>query len=43
VGDLTEYVDGFTDRDWQTLDPTAVDEPVRIALVGLGWFTRDWA
>jgi len=43
VGDLTEYVDDFTDRDWQTLDPTAVAEPVRIALVGLGWFTRDWA
>jgi xylose dehydrogenase (NAD/NADP) len=40
---LAEYVDGFTDRDWQTLDPTTVDEPVRIALVGLGWFTRDWA
>ncbi|GAA0203340.1 D-xylose 1-dehydrogenase Gfo6 [Halobaculum roseum] len=40
---LGEYVDEFTRRDWQTLDPDAVDEPVRIALVGLGWFSREWA
>ena len=43
MGDLAEYVDDFTHRDWQTLDPDAVNEPVRLALVGLGWFTRDWA
>jgi len=43
MGDLTGYVDDFTHRDWQTLDPDAVDEPVRLALVGLGWFTREWA
>jgi xylose dehydrogenase (NAD/NADP) len=40
---LTDYFDDFTRRDWQTLDPDAVDEPVRLALVGLGWFTREWA
>ncbi len=43
MSDLTKYVDGFTRRDWQTLDSTAVDEPVRLAVVGLGWFSRDWA
>lgn len=26
-------------RDWQTVDPDAVD-PVRFAVIGLGWFTR---
>jgi xylose dehydrogenase (NAD/NADP) len=41
--DLDAYFDEFTRRDWQTLDPDAVDEPVRLALVGLGWFTRAWA
>jgi xylose dehydrogenase (NAD/NADP) len=40
---LGDYFDEFTRRDWQTLDPAAVDDPVRIALVGLGWFTREWA
>jgi xylose dehydrogenase (NAD/NADP) len=40
---LRDYFDAFTRRDWQTLDPAAVDDPVRVALVGLGWFTREWA
>ena len=40
---LAEYLDNFTRRDWQTLDPTDVDDPVRIAVVGLGWFAREWA
>ena len=40
---LDDYFDGFTRRDWQTLDPAAVDEPVRLAVVGLGWFARNWA
>ena len=41
--DLAEYLDDFTRRDWQTLDPDAVDDPVRVAVVGLGWFAREWA
>ena len=40
---LAEYLDEFTRRDWETLDPEAVTDPVRIAVVGLGWFARDWA
>ncbi|MCU4719159.1 D-xylose 1-dehydrogenase Gfo6 [Halapricum hydrolyticum] len=40
---LGEYFDEFTHRDWQTRDPTAVSDTVRIAVVGLGWFTREWA
>ena len=42
-GDFAEYLDEFTRRDWETLDPEAVTDPVRIAVVGLGWFARDWA
>ncbi|MFC7095828.1 D-xylose 1-dehydrogenase Gfo6 [Halobaculum marinum] len=40
---LADYLDDFTRRDWQTLDPDAVTDPVRIAVVGLGWFAREWA
>ena len=40
---LAAYLDDFTRRDWQTLDPDDVDDPVRIAVVGLGWFAREWA
>jgi len=40
---LADYLDDFTRRDWQTLDPEAVDDPVRVAVVGLGWFAREWA
>ena len=40
---LAKYLDNFTRRDWQTLHPTDVDDPVRIAVVGLGWFAREWA
>ncbi|WP_277553314.1 D-xylose 1-dehydrogenase Gfo6 [Halobaculum limi] len=40
---LAEYLDEFTRRDWQTLAPDAVDDPVRVAVVGLGWFAREWA
>ncbi|MFB6150520.1 MAG: D-xylose 1-dehydrogenase Gfo6 [Haloarculaceae archaeon] len=40
---IADYFDDFTRRDWQTLDPDEVEDPVRLALVGLGWFTRDWA
>ncbi|MFC7137802.1 D-xylose 1-dehydrogenase Gfo6 [Halobaculum litoreum] len=36
-------LDDFTRRDWQTLAPDAVDDPVRVAVVGLGWFAREWA
>jgi len=38
--DPGSYFDEFTERDWQTAEP---GEPVRIAAVGLGWFTRNWA
>jgi xylose dehydrogenase (NAD/NADP) len=40
---FAEYLDEFTRRDWETLDPGAVTDPVRIAVVGLGWFAREWA
>ena len=40
---FAEYLDEFTRRDWETLDPDAVTDPVRIAVVGLGWFAREWA
>jgi xylose dehydrogenase (NAD/NADP) len=38
---LTEWFDGYTERDWQTADSDA--GPVRFALVGLGWWTTDVA
>ncbi|TKX57679.1 Gfo/Idh/MocA family oxidoreductase [Halorubrum sp. SS7] len=40
---FAEYLDEFTRRDWETLDPAAVTDPVRVAVVGLGWFAREWA
>jgi xylose dehydrogenase (NAD/NADP) len=40
---LDDYFDGFTRRDWQTLPPEDVDEPIRLAVVGLGWFAQQWA
>ena len=40
---IDEFFDEFTRRDWRTLDPAAVDDPVRVAVVGLGWFSREWA
>ena len=40
---LADYLDDFTRRDWQTLAPDDVDDPVRVAVVGLGWFAREWA
>ena len=40
---LWEYFDDSTHRDWQTRDPATVEDPVRLAVVGLGWFTREWA
>jgi predicted dehydrogenase len=40
---FADYLDDFTRRDWQTLDPEDVSAPVRIAVVGLGWFAREWA
>ncbi|PSQ57748.1 MAG: glucose-fructose oxidoreductase, partial [Halobacteriales archaeon SW_9_67_25] len=38
---LTEWFDGYTERDWQTADTDA--GTVRFALVGLGWWTTDVA
>lgn len=40
---FAEYLDEFTRRDWETLDPDAVTDPVRVAVIGLGWFAREWA
>ncbi|MFB6152906.1 MAG: D-xylose 1-dehydrogenase Gfo6 [Halodesulfurarchaeum sp.] len=37
------FLDGFTDRDWQTRDPESVSDPVNMAVIGTGWFTREWA
>ncbi|MCG1003150.1 Gfo/Idh/MocA family oxidoreductase, partial [Halobacterium noricense] len=37
--DFPQAVDSFTDRDWQS----ATDGTVRLALVGLGWWTVDEA
>ena len=38
--DLTEYLDEFAARDWQDL---TAGGPVRVAMVGLGWWTTDRA
>lgn len=40
---FADYLDDFTRRDWEHLDPKAVTDPVRVAIVGLGWFAREWA
>ena len=40
---FAEYLDEFARRDWETLDPNAVADPIRVAVVGLGWFAREWA
>jgi xylose dehydrogenase (NAD/NADP) len=40
---LAAYLDDFTRRDWQALDPETIEDPVRIAVVGLGWFAQEWA
>jgi xylose dehydrogenase (NAD/NADP) len=40
---FAEYLDEFARRDWETLEPDAVADPVRVAVVGLGWFAREWA
>ena len=41
--DFADYLDEFTRRDWETLESEAVTDPVRVAVVGLGWFAREWA
>jgi len=38
--DLMDHVSEFARRDWETYDGT---ETVRFALIGAGWFTREWA
>ena len=38
--DLQGEFDGFTARDWQTVDEGG---PIRFAVIGLGWWTRDEA
>lgn len=37
---IRSYFDSFTERDWDRLDET---EPVRFALVGLGWWVLEQA
>jgi len=37
--ELSTYFDGITDRDWQV----ATEGTVRFAMIGLGWWTRDFA
>ena len=36
--ELSAILDDSCARDWETVDPAAVD-PVRFAVIGLGWFT----
>ncbi|MCU4744666.1 D-xylose 1-dehydrogenase Gfo6 [Natronoglomus mannanivorans] len=38
---LQSYLDSFSHRDWQQSDDSA--GPIRFAMVGLGWWTRDKA
>lgn len=37
---LRSYFDSFSDRDWDRVDDA---EPVRFALVGLGWWVLERA
>ncbi|WP_135667559.1 D-xylose 1-dehydrogenase Gfo6 [Halorhabdus rudnickae] len=37
---LTEHFEDFGRRDWETDD---LEGTVRLALIGAGWFTREWA
>ncbi|MBV0925826.1 Gfo/Idh/MocA family oxidoreductase [Halomicroarcula limicola] len=37
--DLSAIVEESCARDWETVEPSAV-EPVRFAVIGLGWFTK---
>lgn len=39
--DLERYLSGFARRDWVASDPE--DGPVRIAMIGLGWWVREMA
>ena len=39
--DLRSYFDDFTERDWETLDDET--EPLRFAMVGLGWWVKEEA
>lgn len=38
--DLDSLLDGFTSRDWQTINEA---EPIRLAVIGLGWWTHEEA
>jgi len=39
--DIDDYLGEFTERDWQETDADA--EPLRIAMIGLGWWVREKA
>jgi xylose dehydrogenase (NAD/NADP) len=38
---ILDFLDGFNRRDWQAAEPA--DGPVRLAMVGIGWWTREQA
>ena len=40
--DISTLLGDGTRRDWETVDPDTV-EPVRFAVIGLGWFTQERA
>ncbi|MFC7113806.1 D-xylose 1-dehydrogenase Gfo6 [Natronoarchaeum sp. GCM10025703] len=40
--ELESILDRGCSRDWQTIDPDTAD-PVRFAVIGIGWFTRERA
>ncbi|GAD51518.1 glucose-fructose oxidoreductase [Halarchaeum acidiphilum MH1-52-1] len=41
MSELATFLDGFDERDWQEAD--ASDGPIRIAMVGVGWWVTDQA
>ena len=38
---IDHYLDDFTERDWQECDSD--EEPLRVAMIGLGWWVREKA
>jgi len=39
--EINQLTDDFDTRDWQ--DVTGTDDPIRFAMIGLGWWTREQA
>lgn len=42
MSELHPILDGVCERDWETVPPGSL-EPMRFAVVGVGWFTRERA